>query len=67
MENAESKKTAERFVGQKRRSMLATIPASVDIHPAPLRPPQRAADEAKEDRVADTVIEAVDVPYTGPP
>src|SRR5919198_3427938 len=33
---------AERFFGQKPRSMFATILASVEIPPAPLSPPQRA-------------------------
>jgi len=33
---------AERFFGQKPRSMFAAILASVDIPPAPLSPPQRA-------------------------
>jgi hypothetical protein len=34
---------AERFFGQKPRSMLTAILASVDIPPAPLSPPRRAA------------------------
>jgi Family of unknown function (DUF6399) len=34
---------AERFFGQKPRSMFAAILASVEIPPAPLSPPQRAA------------------------
>ena len=34
---------AERFFGQKPRSMVAAILASVNIPPAPLRPPRRAA------------------------
>jgi hypothetical protein len=33
---------AERFFGQKPRSMFATILASVEIPPAPLSPPRRA-------------------------
>jgi hypothetical protein len=33
---------AERFCGQKPRSMFAAILAAVEIPPAPLRPPQRA-------------------------
>src|SRR5262249_6102505 len=33
---------AERFFGQKPRSMFATILASVEISPAPLSPPRRA-------------------------
>lgn len=33
---------AERFVGQKPRSMFAAVLAAVDIPPAPLSPPQRA-------------------------
>lgn len=33
---------AERFVGQKPRSMFAAIGASVELPPAPLRPPRRA-------------------------
>jgi hypothetical protein len=33
---------AERFVGQKPRSMLAAIGASVELPPAPLSPPRRA-------------------------
>ena len=33
---------AERFFGQKPRSMFAAILASVEIPPAPLSPPQRA-------------------------
>jgi len=34
---------AERFFGQKPRSMCAAILASVEIPPAPLSPPRRAA------------------------
>jgi hypothetical protein len=34
---------AERFFGQKPRSMFAAILAAVEIPPAPLRPPRRAA------------------------
>jgi len=49
---------AERFFGQKPRSMCAAILASVDIPPAPLSPPQRAAGETKAKRVADAMIEA---------
>src|SRR5207237_4570187 len=33
---------AERFVGQKPRSMFAAILAAVEIPPAPLSPPRRA-------------------------
>jgi len=33
---------AERFFGQKPRSMCAAILAAVEIPPAPLRPPRRA-------------------------
>jgi len=33
---------AERFFGQKPRSMFAAILASVELAPAPLRPPRRA-------------------------
>ena len=33
---------AERFFGQKPRSMFAAIVASVEIPPAPLSPPRRA-------------------------
>ena len=39
---ADGTTAAERFFGQKPRSMFATILASVDIPPAPLSPPQRA-------------------------
>jgi hypothetical protein len=35
---------AERFFGQKPRSMFAAILASVDIPPTPLSPPRRAVD-----------------------
>jgi hypothetical protein len=35
---------AERFFGQKPRSMFAAILASVEIPPAPLSPPRRAVD-----------------------
>jgi hypothetical protein len=35
---------AERFFGQKPRSMFAAILASVEIPPAPLSPPQRAVE-----------------------
>jgi hypothetical protein len=33
--------TAERFFGQKPRSMFAAILDSVDLQPAPLSPPRR--------------------------
>ncbi len=39
---AEGTTAAERFFGQKPRSMFAAILAAVEIPPAPLRPPQRA-------------------------
>jgi hypothetical protein len=39
---ADGTTAAERFFGQKPRSMFAAILASVDIPPAPLSPPQRA-------------------------
>jgi Family of unknown function (DUF6399) len=39
---ADGTTAAERFFGQKPRSMFATILASVDIPPAPLSPPRRA-------------------------
>jgi uncharacterized protein DUF6399 len=35
---------AERFFGQKPRSMFAAILAAVEIPPAPLRPPRRAVE-----------------------
>jgi len=35
---------AERFFGQKPRSMFAAILAAVEIQPAPLRPPRRAVE-----------------------
>ena len=35
---------AERFLGQKPRSMFAAILAAVEIPPAPLRPPRRAVE-----------------------
>jgi hypothetical protein len=35
---------AERFFGQKPRSMFAAILASVEIPPAPLSPPRRAVE-----------------------
>src|SRR5262245_22578841 len=50
---------AERFFGQKPRSMFATILGSDDIPPAPLSPPRRAVAETEGRRVADAVIEAV--------
>jgi hypothetical protein len=40
---ADGTTAAERFFGQKPRSMFAAILASVDIPPAPLSPPQRVA------------------------
>ena len=39
---ADGTTAAERFFGQKPRSMFAAILASVEIPPAPLSPPQRA-------------------------
>lgn len=39
---ADGTTAAERFFGQKPRSMFAAILAAVEIAPAPLRPPQRA-------------------------
>jgi hypothetical protein len=39
---ADGTTAAERFFGQKPRSMLAAILASVEIPPAPLSPPQQA-------------------------
>jgi hypothetical protein len=39
---ADGTTAAERFFGQKPQSMFAAILASVEIPPAPLRPPQRA-------------------------
>jgi hypothetical protein len=44
---ADGTTAAERFFGQKPRSMLATILESVEIPPAPLSPPRRALGEAK--------------------
>src|SRR5262247_237343 len=41
---------AERFVGQKPRSMFAAILASVEPAPAPLRPPRRAYSGRSYDR-----------------
>src|ERR1700745_676944 len=38
---------AERFFGQKPRSMFAAILASVEIPPAPLSPPRRAGGSTK--------------------
>src|SRR5262245_17818152 len=49
---------AARCFGQKPRSMFAAILAFVARPPAPLRPPQRATGEDKEDRVAGAMIEA---------
>jgi hypothetical protein len=40
---ADGTTAAERFFGQKPRPMFATILASVDLPPAPLSPPRRAA------------------------
>ena len=40
---ADGTTAAERFFGQKPRSMFAAILASVDLPPAPLSPPRRAA------------------------
>jgi hypothetical protein len=37
---------AERFFGQKPHVVLAAILASVELPPAPLRPPRRAVGEA---------------------
>ena len=39
---ADGTTASERFLGQKPRSMFAAILASVEIPPAPLRPPRRA-------------------------
>ena len=39
---ADGTTAAERFFGQKPRSMFAAILASVDLPPAPLSPPRRA-------------------------
>jgi hypothetical protein len=39
---ADGTTVAERFFGQKPRSMFAAILASVEVLPAPLSPPQRA-------------------------
>jgi hypothetical protein len=47
---------AERFFGQKPRSMFAAVFASVEIPPAPLSPPRRAVGETGEYRVAGAVI-----------
>jgi hypothetical protein len=41
---ADGTTAAERFFGQKLRSMFAAIPASVEIPPAPLSPPQRGIE-----------------------
>jgi hypothetical protein len=43
---ADGTTAAERFVGQKPRSMFAAILASIEIPPAPLSPPQRAMGSA---------------------
>jgi hypothetical protein len=40
---ADGTTAAERFFGQKPRSMFAAILAAVDLPPAPLSPPRRAA------------------------
>jgi len=40
---ADGTTAAERFFGQKPRSMFAAILASVDLPPAPQSPPRRAA------------------------
>lgn len=42
---ADGTTAAERFFGQKPRSMFAAILASVDLPPAPLSPPRRAEGE----------------------
>jgi hypothetical protein len=49
---------AARCVGQKPRCMLAAILVSVEIPPAPLRPPRRAVGETGGPKVADAVIKA---------
>jgi hypothetical protein len=41
---ADGTTAAERFFGQKPRSLFATILASVEIPPAPLSPPRRAVE-----------------------
>src|SRR5262249_38967968 len=41
---ADGTTAAERFLGQKPRSMFAAILASVEIPPAPLSPPQRGIE-----------------------
>ena len=54
---ADGTTAAERFFGQKPRSMFAAILASVDLPPAPLSPPRRAEGETGGE-VARTVIKA---------
>jgi hypothetical protein len=49
---------AERFFGQKPRSMFAAILEAVEIPPAPLSPPRRTVGETEEYGVAGAVIEA---------
>jgi Family of unknown function (DUF6399) len=49
---------AQRFCGQKPRSMFAAILASGEIPPAPRSPPRRAGGETREYRVANAMIKA---------
>ncbi len=49
---------AERFFGQKPRSMFAAILGAVNVPPAPLSPPRRARSKPKRPQVADPLIEA---------
>jgi hypothetical protein len=42
--HADGTTTAERFFGQKPRSMFAAILDSVEIPPAPLSPPRRSME-----------------------
>jgi hypothetical protein len=44
---ADGTTAAERFFGQKPRSMFAAILASVEIPPAPLSPPQRVMGQTR--------------------
>src|SRR6266567_2831956 len=55
---ADGTTAAERFFGQKPRSMFAAILESVEIPPAPLSPPRRAVGKSIRHRVADAMIEA---------
>jgi hypothetical protein len=46
---ADGTTAAERFFGQKPRSMYAAILETVEIPPAPLSPPWQAVSEAKRE------------------